>query len=186
MDAPLPVAERSRRSAPPPAGVTDDDLAFARNFERCRIAADAFHHEDHVRLAWICLRQAPLAEAAPRFIRLLKAFAAHHGADRLYHETITWAYLLLIQDRLTEMPLRHDWADFAERNADLLAYRPSILPRYYRDETLASARARRGFVMPDAWLSAPAAAAGLDRDRTMGEPMSEPPAAVTPRRSSGG
>jgi len=186
MDAPLPVAERSRRSAPPQPGVTDDDLAFARDFERCRVAADAFHHEDHVRLAWICLRQAPLAEAAPRFIRLLRAFAAHQGADRLYHETITWAYLLLIQDRLTEMPQRHDWADLAERNPDLLAYRPSILPRYYREETLASERARRGFVMPDAWLDAPAAAAGLGRDSASGKPMGRAPAAVTPRRSSGG
>lgn len=136
-------------ATPAPAGVRDEDLAFERAFERLEVAGDAFHHEDHVRLGWICLRQAPLAEAAARFIRLLKAFAAHHGAHGLYHDTITWAYLLLIQDRLTRMPEEHGWEEFAERNPDLLDYRPSILPRYYREETLASDRARAGFVMPD-------------------------------------
>ena len=147
-------------SQPPPGGVTAEDLAFARAFERCAIANGAFHHEDHVRLGWICLRQAPLAEAAARFIRRLKAFAEHHGVPRLYHDTITWAYLLLIYDRLGEMPADHDWSEFARRNPDLLEYRPSILSRYYRKETLASERARAGFVMPDAWLEAGPAMAG--------------------------
>lgn len=135
-----------------PAGLDEEDLTFEGAFERLEVAGDAFHHEDHVRLGWICLRQAPLAVAADRFIRLLKAFAAHHGAHGLYHDTITWAYLLLIQDRLTQMPEEHGWQEFARRNPDLLQYSPSILPRYYREETLASERARESFVMPDAWL----------------------------------
>ncbi|HSL82137.1 MAG TPA: hypothetical protein VLF66_05140 [Thermoanaerobaculia bacterium] len=50
------------------------------------------------------------------------------------------------------MPERHTWGEFAERNPDLLAYRPSILSRLYRADTLASERARAAFVMPDAWL----------------------------------
>jgi hypothetical protein len=137
---------------PAAAGVTAEDLAFARAFERCEIENGAFHHEDHVRLGWICLRQVPLAEAAARFIRMLKAFAEHHGVPGLYHDTITWAYLLLIHERLGAMPAAHDWREFARRNPDLLEYRPSILSRYYRKETLASERARAGFVMPDAWL----------------------------------
>lgn len=142
----------TRTVTPAPPGVGEDDLAFERAFERLEVAGDAFRHEDHVRLGWICLRRAPLAEAAARFIRLLKAFAAHQGAPDKYHDTITWAYLLLIQDRLTRMPEEHEWREFAGRNPDLLEYRPSILPRYYRDETLDSDRARSGFVMPDAWL----------------------------------
>lgn len=138
-------------ATPAPAGVRDEDLAFERAFERLEVPGDAFHHEDHVRLGWICLRQAPLAEAAVRFIGLLKAYATHQGAPEKYHDTITWAYLLLIHDRLTAMPEEHDWKEFAEANPDLLEYRPSILPRYYREGTLNSDRARAGFVMPDAW-----------------------------------
>jgi|GEM_PF-376476 len=137
---------------PLPAGVTEDDRAFARAFERLEVAGNAFHHEDHVRLGWICLRQAPLAEAAVHFIGMLKAFAAHQGVPEKYHETITWAYLLLIHDRMTAMPATHTWREFVSGNPDLLEYAQSILPRYYRKETLASSRAQRGFVMPDAWL----------------------------------
>jgi hypothetical protein len=141
----------TREGDPVPPGVTEDDLAFVRAFERLEVAGDAFRHEDHVRLGWICLRQAPLAEAAARFVRMLKAFAAHQGVPEKYHETITWAYLLLIHDRSTTLPEEHSWRELAARNPDLLSYRPSILPRYYREETLASDRARTGFVMPDAW-----------------------------------
>ena len=143
--------QEMRAGGPAPPGVTEDDLAFARAFARLAIAGDAFHHADHVRLGWICLRRAPLAEAAAHYIGMLKAFAAHHGVPEKYHDTITWAYLLLLHDRLTTMPEKHTWREFAERNPDLLCYRPSILPRYYRKETLASERARAGFVMPDAW-----------------------------------
>jgi len=144
--------QEMRAGGPAPPGVTEDDLAFARAFERLAIAGDSFGHEDHVRLGWVCLRLAPLPEAAARFIRMLKAFAAHHGVPEKYHDTITWAYLLLLHDRLTTMPEAHTWRELAERNPDLLCYRPSILARYYRKETLASERARTGFVMPDAWL----------------------------------
>ena len=38
---------------------------------------------------------------------------------------------------------------FAARHPDLLSWKPSILDRYYRDETLWSERARQTFVMPD-------------------------------------
>ena len=41
------------------------------------------------------------------------------------------------------------WPAFAERNADLMTWKPSILARYYREETLASPKAKRTFVMPD-------------------------------------
>jgi hypothetical protein len=48
-----------------------------------------------------------------------------------------------------------DWPAFAARNGDLLAWKPSVLEsRYYREETLWSARARETFVLPDRALTA--------------------------------
>lgn len=158
----------TREGDPAPPGVTESDLAFARAFERLEIASDAFHHVDHVRLGWICLRRAPLPEAAAHFIGMLKAFAAHHGVPEKYHDTITWAYLLLIHDRSTAMPGEHTWRQLAERNPDLLSYRPSILRRYYREETLASERARSAFVMPDAWVAATPARSSTRRRTASG------------------
>ena len=57
----------------------------------------------------------------------------------------------LISERLDEAGAASTlpWPAFAERHADLLAWNPSILERYYRPETLWSERARRTFVMPD-------------------------------------
>ena len=67
---------------------------------------------------------------------------------RLYHETITWAFLLLIAERLAANPCQH-WEPFAAANQDLLVWKPSILERYYSKELLASDLARRTFLMPD-------------------------------------
>ena len=124
-----------------------NDQNFAEAFERCEIAGDAFHHRDHVRLAWIYLRQMPVIEALKRFTESLKRFAAHNDVPNLYHETITWAYLLLIHERMERNPV-DDFATFEMTNADLFAWKPSILNRYYDQETLDSPLAKRVFLMP--------------------------------------
>ena len=65
------------------------------------------------------------------------------GKPGLYHETITWAYVLLVNERRAPAG-EEDWPAFAARNPDLLAWRPSLLEtKYYREETLWSERARR-------------------------------------------
>ena len=108
--------------------------------------AGEFHHRDHVRVAWGYLRESPLLVAIERFTSALKRFATAKGSPQLYHETITWAYLFLIHERMNG---ESTWEEFAEHNQDLLTWKPSILDRYYRPETLWSDRARRAFVLPD-------------------------------------
>jgi hypothetical protein len=124
-----------------------NDREFADAFERCEISGDDFHHRDHVRLAWTYLRDLPLLDALTRFTTSLKRFAAHNGATGLYHETITWAYLLLIHERMERNPAG-DFDSFAKANPDLFAWKPSILNQYYDQETLDSPLARRTFLMP--------------------------------------
>ena len=48
-----------RRPAP-----ADDE--FRRSFERCEIPNDEFRHRDHLRLAWIYLRESDVSTAAAR------------------------------------------------------------------------------------------------------------------------
>ncbi|MGA8809211.1 MAG: hypothetical protein WB973_15145 [Thermoanaerobaculia bacterium] len=124
-----------------------NDQEFAEAFERCEIANDAFHHRDHVRLAWTYLRRMSLIDALVRFTESLKRFANHHGHPELYHETITWAYLLLIHERMERNPVG-DFAAFEAANADLFTWKPSILNHYYDQETLDSPLAKRSFLMP--------------------------------------
>lgn len=118
-------------------------------FESCTLANHAFHHADHVHVVWSYLREMPWAAALERFRGALQRFASHHGKPNLYHETITCAYVLLVHDRMQRAP-SSSWDDFCRDNADLLSWKPSILARYYRPETLHSELARRSFVFPDA------------------------------------
>lgn len=122
-----------------------NDREFAEAFERCDV--ESFHHRDHVRLAWIYLSDLPLIEALARFTTSLKRFATHRGHPGLYHETITWAYLLLIHERMERSQAR-DFETFAAGNGDLRTWKPSILDRYYDQATLDSDLARRSFLMP--------------------------------------
>ena len=126
-----------------------DDVTLIRVFEAGEVPPGGFHHRDHVRVAWWYLRESPLPEALVRFVSALRRFAEAQGKPDPFHETITTAYLLLINERLDDGGREIDWDEFARRNPDLLTWKPSILARYYREETLASARAKRTFVMPD-------------------------------------
>ena len=102
-----------------------------------------------MRLAWIYLSDYALLEAIERFTQSLRRLAAHCGAPGKYHETITWAYLLLIHERKQRVDASCGWESFRAANADLLAWNPSILERYYAPQTLRSDLARRIFVLPD-------------------------------------
>ena len=125
------------------------DRQFVEAFEALTFPAQAFHHREHVRLAWAYLREQPLVDALARFTTSLRRFAANAGAAGVYHETITFAFLFLIHERMHLAP-QASFEEFVSANPDLFAWKPSILDRYYRPETLQSDRARRSFVMPDA------------------------------------
>ncbi|HEV7784800.1 MAG TPA: hypothetical protein VGQ28_05640 [Thermoanaerobaculia bacterium] len=129
------------------ATLTDDD--FVARFEDCTLPNGAFHHRDHVRLAWLYLRRHSPLEALRHFAEGLQRFATANGHPGLYHETITWAFLLLIRERMERDAAGGTWEDFAAAQPELLSWKPSILNRYYRPETLGSELARRVFVMPD-------------------------------------
>lgn len=126
--------------------MTDEELV--RAFEAKTLTAVLFDHAAHVRVGWWYVRHCRLGEAIDRFSDALRGFAAAHGAAGKYHETVTIAYLLAIAERLQQAP-QLEWPDFAARYPELFERQPSLLTRYYRDDTLQSARARAAFVMPD-------------------------------------
>jgi hypothetical protein len=129
-------------------GFTMLDEELLTGFERASLPDDAFHHEQHVRVAWLYVRRYGLPDALGEFSRALKRFAVAKGSPQLYHATITWAFLLLIGERQARGSAT-TWAEFAEENADLLKWKPSVLDQYYSAGTLWSDLARRTFVFPD-------------------------------------
>ena len=130
-----------------PAIGTGNELI--RQFEDGTTPAETFHHADHVRLAFEYLHRVPALEALGRFSDALKRFAAGQGKAERYHETITWAYLLLIRERIARAACPQSWEEFAACNRDLLIWKGGVLATLYRQETLDSDLARHTFVFPD-------------------------------------
>jgi hypothetical protein len=125
------------------------DLELMEKFEDATLPIEAFHHEEHVRVAFLYLARYRVLEAVERFSAALVRFAARNGKAGLYHETITWAYMLLIRERIARAGRDQTWTEFRVSNWDLLDREKPILKRYYREETLASDLARNAFVLPD-------------------------------------
>jgi hypothetical protein len=138
MSEPNPIGPAPRLS----------DEALLADFEAGRQPPGGFHHRQHVQVAWLYLRREPWPEALVRFQRNLRRFAEAQGQPGLYHETVTVAFFLVIQERMAAEPTT-SFDDFARRHADLLTWKPSVLERYYEKATLDSERARRSFLMPD-------------------------------------
>jgi hypothetical protein len=127
--------------------VSDDELI--ETFEACRLEPAAFHHRDHVRLTHAYLQRFPTLDVLGRLSAGLAALARSAGKPDRYHETITWANVFLIRERMIRSARGQNWPEFAENNADLLNWKDHVLRRYYRSATLDSPIARRTFVMPD-------------------------------------
>jgi hypothetical protein len=119
-----------------------------RQFESGALPPESFHHADHVRLAFAYLREYPPLTALDKFCSALKQFAARLGKPEKYNETITYAYLFLIREKMAHCS-GADWDEFARRNPELLVWKNGILSRYYQSKTLESDFARNVFVFPD-------------------------------------
>jgi len=152
--AKIAVADRDR-TAPALHGVhggvglTAEDRAFIAAFEAGSLPAESFRHHDHVRLAWLYLRRQPLLPAIGAFRDALRRFTRVHGQARRYHETMTWAHMCLIHERMARGGRDQSWDEFVAANTDLFDRRAPILKRYYTDATLESDLAREVFVLPD-------------------------------------
>ena len=127
--------------------MTDQELI--EQFENGTLPNEGFHHREHVRTAFLYLTKYPVLEALQIFSRTLRRFAEARGRPQLYHQTITWAYIFLIQERMARAGSKQSWEEFARDNPDLLMWKDGILTRFYRSETLTSELARTVFLLPD-------------------------------------
>jgi len=116
-----------------------------QQFESGQVDAEQFDHEAHVYVGWLFVRTFELGEAIARYDTALKRLTRKLGVPDKYHATITWLFLMLINERASD----DDWLSFVSRNQDLLADSKSTLQKYYSEELLFSDRARKHFVLPD-------------------------------------
>jgi len=124
--------------------VTDQE--FLRALENCELAERDFGHAAHVRAAYLYLQESDFAGALERIRRAIRNYAKHLGKPDRYHETITVAYLALIQQHICERGDAGGWPEFARNNAEL--FQPGLLQRFYSPAQLDSEMARRIFLLP--------------------------------------
>ena len=116
-----------------------------RAFESGVLDPAKFPHAEHIRLGYEMLARHPFGEAVMRFSHGLQLLAAKAGRPQVYHETITVAFLALINERRARIGPQ-TWFEFQKTNPDLFDKR--CLEKWYSAEQLASDLARRTFCLP--------------------------------------
>lgn len=127
-----------------------DDIALLDRFECRAIPRAEWTHAMHVRVGWCALERHGLAGAIA-FMRdgvcaLNDANGVANTADAGYHETITIAWLRLIDAARCAAPAP-DSAAFLAGHPTLL--RPDALQDHYSRDLLMGREARRAWVEPD-------------------------------------
>jgi hypothetical protein len=122
--------------------------ALVQAFENATIGSSEFNHLAHIAVALSYMAEMPPAQALKRMRLYIKKFASHHGAENLYHETLTtfWMRLLghLHAVYHVDLPL---W-----RRINLIVDRWGTrhpVEAHYSGELLGSPAARAGWVDPD-------------------------------------
>ena len=127
------------------------DADFIAQFESQRWPLDQWHHSSHVRLAYLCLTTHPFEQAAERVRNGIRRYNAAHGITDTpttgYHETMTVAWLRLVEMVLQEYGEAEDAQGFLEAHPELL--QKEALRLFYSRNCMMSPEAKRSFVEPD-------------------------------------
>lgn len=124
--------------------MTDDE--FLRALETCTLEERDFGHAAHVRATYLYLRRFDFIDALDHVRSAIRNFARHLGKPGRYHETMTVAYVSLIQQHLVELGDGGGWEGFARGNPEL--FQPGLLRHFYPQAQLDSELARRIFLLP--------------------------------------
>ena len=124
--------------------MTDEE--FIQALESCKLAESDFGHAAHVRAGYLYLQQTDFAGALARIRRAIRNYAEHLGKPDRYHETITVAYVALIQEHICGRGNGGGWAAFVRENCEL--FQPGLLHQFYPQAQLESEMARKVFLLP--------------------------------------
>ena len=127
--------------------MTDED--FLQSFESCSLPEEQWTHSAHIRMAYLYLRRSPLSDAIAMVRKGIQRYNASLRKNLAYHETITQAFIVLIQHRIQMGSKQGTFEEFMAENPELFDRKMMVLLTHYRKETLYSPAARETFVSPD-------------------------------------
>lgn len=127
------------------------DKEFLAAFEACEIPHEAWNHRAHIRMAYlVLLRDGPdgaIAAVREGIQKLNASQNTPEAIDRGYHETVTRAWLRLVDSAIRHYGPGEDFEAFAGQHPHLLCR--TQLRVFYTRERIMTWEAKRGFVEPD-------------------------------------
>ncbi|KRC59107.1 hypothetical protein ASE14_15090 [Agromyces sp. Root81] len=133
-------------NAPEP---TEAIESVALEFENGTLPPAQLSHRVHLALGWHYLQRDGFPAGAATFCEHLQRYVQAVGAIGKYHETITWAYLVLLNEERTLRAEPGETFDaMIARRPDLLDHRAGALRQCYTAEELDAPEARTTFMLP--------------------------------------
>lgn len=125
-----------------------EDKRYLSAFETYEIDAAAFHHREHLRVAYVLITTYGLEAALARLKTSLIGLLTHLGlGTEKYHETVTYAWLLAVNHFMHMTKQSKSFDDFIQSNSLLLD--ASIMSTHYSHSLLQSSEAKGTFLEPD-------------------------------------
>lgn len=122
-----------------------NDAEFLTAFERATL--HEFPHRDHIRMAWLYLRNATWEDGCARICSGLRRLTSAHGAPGKYHETMTRFWARIVRHAIEAVPDIRDFDAFIAQHPRLLDRR--LIEQHYSPGLLNGEAARRTWVEPD-------------------------------------
>lgn len=122
-----------------------NDYEFLSEFEAATLRP--FTHREHIRVAWLYLRNNDWDSGYQKIQSGIQHFATELGVADMYHETITCFWATLVQYCIDE---KSDIADFEEfiTTYPMLLEKATMM-KYYSSELISSQQARKEWQEPD-------------------------------------
>ena len=128
-----------------------DDETLLMQFEATTWPFVEWRHRQHIKVAYLYLRQHPFDVAARKMRAGLLAYNSANqvpdGLDRGYHETMTQAWMRLVYLTLCEFGPSESADAFVDKHTQLLSKRALLF--FYSRDRIMSVEAKREFITPD-------------------------------------
>jgi len=134
------MTPQSRETPEAPRSVFDELMADVM------ATADRFGHREHVHLTWLAVRLLGVPDAIQLVSEGIQRTTRYAGVPQKYHATVSRAWVEIVGHHVADNSSK-DFPAFVEHTPTLLDKR--LLTRHYASATLASQRARVGWVEPD-------------------------------------
>jgi len=112
--------------------LSDDE--FVAGFEECTISPAAFHHADHLRLAWIYAGRYDAEEAEEKLLAEIRRFAAKAGVPEKFRYTMTVAWFRLVATSRKNSKAENTFGEWIASHPEFLDRRR--LEKYYSEDKL--------------------------------------------------